>query len=131
MAGSGSVEVYGRIDRIDVRAGGEAALLDYKTQIAKAIRERLDDDVQLPAYALMHGHASEAAYVALDDEAIVAVACGDDAAALSDAATAQSERLVAVFEAMRAGAALPAHGADSVCGWCEMAGLCRKAFVEH
>ena len=130
LADGASVELYGRIDRVDATAGGEVALLDYKTQAAKAIRERLEDDVQLPAYALMQGDTAEAAYVALDDDEIVAVGCGSDARPLSEEAAAQGERLVAVFNAMRAGAPLTAHGADSVCGWCEMSGLCRKQFVD-
>jgi len=126
-----SVELYGRIDRIDTLRGTAhgAALLDYKTQTAKAIADRLDDDVQLPAYALLHGDAAQAAYVALDDEAIVAVTAGTGPGDLTAAAQAQGRRLQAAFNAMRAGAKLPAHGADSVCQWCEMSGLCRKDYV--
>ena len=126
-----SVELYGRIDRIDYTSGtGKgASLLDYKTQTARVIRERLRDDVQLPAYALLHGDAVQAAYVALDDERIAAVAAGDEEGALLAAAQDQGQRLQSVFASMRAGAKLPAHGVDSVCQWCEMSGLCRKAYV--
>jgi ATP-dependent helicase/nuclease subunit B len=126
-----SVELYGRIDRIDQTrgTGTGASLLDYKTQTARVIRERLRDDVQLPAYALLHGDAVQAAYVALDDERIVAVAAGDEAGALLAAADAQGQRLQSAFAAMRAGAKLPANGVESVCQWCEMSGLCRKAYV--
>lgn len=128
------VELYGRIDRIDrnVDESAGAALYDYKTQMAKVIKDRLADDVQLPAYALMHGNAARAAYVALDDERVLAVAAGDDgtpAEGLEKAAEAQGERLRAVFNALYAGAPLPAHGVDSVCRWCEMRGLCRKECV--
>jgi len=125
-----TVELYGRIDRIDQMIGGDgASLLDYKTQTAKVIKDRLRDDVQLPAYALLHGDARQAAYVALDDERIVAVSAGDDADALTAAAEAQGQRLQAAFSAMRAGAKLPAQGVDSVCQWCEMSGLCRRDYV--
>ena len=127
-----SVELYGRIDRIDrtSKTGKNgASLLDYKTQTAKVIRERLKDDVQLPAYALLHGDAVQAAYVALDDERIAAVATGEGEGALLAAAEAQGHRLRSAFAAMRAGARLPAHGVDSVCQWCEMSGLCRRDFV--
>ncbi|MDR0441225.1 MAG: PD-(D/E)XK nuclease family protein [Candidatus Accumulibacter sp.] len=128
LARGGAVELYGRIDRID-RRNDAAALYDYKTQSAQTIRKRLADDVQLPAYALMHGNAAEAAYVALDDDEIAAVAAAaDDEAALNEAAARQGERLAAVFDAMYDGAPLPAHGADSVCQWCEMSGLCRREF---
>lgn len=127
----GSVELYGRIDRIDHIGSGEqsASLLDYKTQLARVIRQRLADDVQLPAYALLHGDAAQAAYVALDDERIETVAAGDAEGSLMFDAAAQGERLRAAFGALHAGAALPAHGTDSVCQWCEMSGLCRRAYV--
>ncbi|WP_301100415.1 PD-(D/E)XK nuclease family protein [Propionivibrio sp.] len=128
----GSVELYGRIDRIDQSPAGGASLLDYKAQTAKAIRDRLADDVQLPAYALLHGNAIQAAYVALDDERITAVAAGNAVIAnesLMDQAQAQGQRLVAAFNALWAGASLPAHGVDSVCQWCEMSGLCRRDHV--
>jgi ATP-dependent helicase/nuclease subunit B len=125
LARGDTVELYGRIDRID-RRSGETALYDYKTQTADAVRKRLADDVQLPAYALMHGAAIRAAYVALDDEAITDVASADDEQALNETAARQGERLAAAFNAMHAGAPLPAHGVDSVCQWCEMRGLCRK-----
>jgi ATP-dependent helicase/nuclease subunit B len=131
LEGSERVELYGRIDRIDTLQGtaGEAGLLDYKTQTAKAIRDRLADDLQLPVYALLHGGAAQAAYVALDDESIVAVSAGAEQGDLAAAAQAQGRRLQAAFKAMRAGAKLPAHGVDSVCRWCEMSGLCRKDHV--
>jgi ATP-dependent helicase/nuclease subunit B len=126
-----SVELYGRIDRIDHNVDGEvgAALIDYKTQSAKLIRDRLKDDVQLPAYALMHGHAAQAGYVSLDDETVVAVASGNAEGELTAAAEAQGRRLGHAFGAMRDGAPLPAHGVDSACRWCEISGMCRKAFV--
>ena len=132
------VELYGRIDRIDARADDAScvALYDYKTQRAAAIAGRLADDVQLPVYALLYGVAADverAAYIALDDERIVAVAAGGDDEAgepsLAEAAEAQGERLVRLLSELRAGAALPAHGADRVCTFCEMRGLCRRDHV--
>jgi ATP-dependent helicase/nuclease subunit B len=127
LAHGGAVELHGRIDRID-RCADAAALYDYKTQPALVVRKRLADDVQLPAYALMHSNAAQAAYVVLDDETVATVTAAGEGAALNEAAARQGERLVALFDAMRAGAPLPAHGADSVCRWCEMSGLCRKEF---
>ena len=131
LGNAGSVELYGRIDRIDVNADRDAgvALFDYKTQKAAVIRERLQDDVQLPAYALMHGQAEQAAYVALDDERIIALKAGDENAKIMDAAEAQGQRLSAAFRAMHQGVRLPAHGAEGVCQWCEMNGLCRKSYA--
>lgn len=165
LADGSPLELRGRIDRID-RSDNGSALLDYKTQSVKTIRETLADDLQLPAYALLCGGAGatevadgaemadlppgddsdggsggeaavrartppspvvEAAYVALDDDAIAALAAADgDADALQAAAQAHGERLLNAFDAMRAGAPLPAHGVEAVCRWCEMAGLCRR-----
>lgn len=129
-----TVELYGRIDRIDCAAGNEdanagVALYDYKTQSVKAIRDRLKDDVQLPSYALMHGNAAMAAYVALDDENVAALACGDEEQTLMHEAENQGRRLIRAFNALHAGTPLSAHGVDSVCRWCEMSGLCRKEYV--
>ncbi len=138
LANGGEIEFYGRIDRIDRRLAsenadaGQQALLDYKTQSAKLIGERLRDDIQLPSYALLHGDAEEAAYVALDDERVLAIASeasGAGASSLADQAQAQGERLRAAFTAMHSGAALPAHGVASVCKWCAMRGLCRRDHV--
>ncbi len=124
------LELHGRMDRMD-RNGDAIALLDYKTQSAKVIRDRLPNDVQLPTYAFMYGDVAQAAYVALDDERVVSVSAGDDEAnnALSEAAAAQGERLNTVFTALYAGAPLPAHGVPNVCQWCEMSGLCRRDYV--
>ena len=134
MENGKTVELYGRIDRIDCAAGNEdanagVALYDYKTQSVKAIRDRLKDDVQLPSYALMHGNAAMAAYVALDDENVAALACGDEEQTLMREAANQGQRLIRAFNALHAGTPLSAHGVDSVCRWCEMSGLCRKEYV--
>ncbi|MDX9706898.1 MAG: PD-(D/E)XK nuclease family protein, partial [Azospira sp.] len=131
LADGATVELHGRIDRIDhhhcdgAGPGGEA-LLDYKTKRAADLRKAMADDLQLPAYALLREGAVEAAYVALDDERIETVRCADDLAA---AAAAQGARFVAAMAALRAGAPLPAHGVDRVCTWCEVRGLCRRDHV--
>lgn len=126
----GTVELHGRIDRVDRSADGQPGvmLIDYKAKRASALERNLADDVQLPAYALMRGDARRAAYVALDDDEIVARE-SVGGADLMAAATAQGERLGAAFAALRAGAALPAHGVDAACAWCQMGGLCRREHV--
>ncbi len=131
LAAGGSVELYGRIDRIDHIGVGETSvsLLDYKTQTVKRIRDGLAEDIQLPVYALLHGDAARAAYVALDDERVEAVAAGDEDGSLMFDAVAQGLRLSAVVGALQKGAALPAHGVESACHWCEMSGLCRRDYV--
>ena len=136
LSDGSEVELYGRLDRIDVPRDGSGgvALYDYKTQRAAQISARLPDDVQLPVYALLHGDAERAAYVALDDDRIVAVAAGsgsdgEDEPPLADAARAQGERLVRALAELRSGAPMPAHGAVRVCTHCEMRGLCRRRHV--
>ena len=133
LADGSSVELYGRIDRIDQRmANGVASLClrDYKAQTLQTIGDGLPNDVQLPAYALLHGDAAEASYIALDDKrGVKALASGGVLGNLNTEAKAQGQRLSAAFSALHAGAALPAHGISSACRWCEMNNLCRKDYV--
>jgi ATP-dependent helicase/nuclease subunit B len=127
-----SLTLRGRIDRIDYQSEDMEALrvLDYKTQAVAPLRNKLKEpgeDVQLACYA--HDlHASEAAFVALDGGKVDAVTPPHDIAEL---ARLNIERLKRVFERMHQGAALPAHGAESVCGYCEMRGLCRQGQWEE
>jgi ATP-dependent helicase/nuclease subunit B len=121
-----NLTLRGRIDRIDYQGGDMEVLrvLDYKTQAVAPLRNKLKEpgeDVQLACYAY-DLHASEAAFVALDGGKVDAVTPPQDIAEL---ARLNIERLKSVFERMHQGAAMPAHGAESVCGYCEMRGLCR------
>lgn len=128
LSDGGEVELYGRIDRADRGPQGEQglALLDYKTRSRAALKAHLEEDVQLAAYAVLAGEeARRAAYLALDDEKVEAIAAAED---LAVAAAAQSARLTESLAAMRAGAPLPAHGATRICDYCEMAGLCRRDY---
>lgn len=127
LADGTEAELYGRIDRVDVR-GAVLSLLDYKTNTRITLKPRLIDDVQLPAYALMCEGATEAAYVALDDEKVGELPCVGD---LDEVAMAQGARLVQALDDMRAGAPLPAHGIDAACRTCEVVGLCRSPYVER
>jgi ATP-dependent helicase/nuclease subunit B len=128
LAGGGEVLLHGRLDRLDRRADGSEAVLDYKTQDAQGLKRRLADpaeDVQLACYALLQGgRVGEAAYVALDGEKSVEVPLPD----VREMARTQGARLAAAVDALRAGAALPAHGVDAACEWCEMRGLCRRDY---
>ncbi|MBK9616710.1 MAG: PD-(D/E)XK nuclease family protein [Uliginosibacterium sp.] len=122
-----TLRLHGRIDRRDSR-GDDAALLDYKSRNLTALRKQAadPDDVQLAFYALLKGtHIAEAAYVALDDDTVALAAIESPesrAAGLHDCITTS-------FEAMHAGAGLPANGADRACAWCDMRGLCRKEWM--
>ncbi len=128
LADGGTVELYGRIDRTDSGPDG-LSLLDYKTRSRQSIKAGLAEDLQLAAYAALVGEdAAEAAYVVLDDDKVEALAASAD---LQADAQAQVTRLVRVMEGLRSGAPLPAHGAEGLCAYCEMAGLCRHEHVNE
>ncbi|MDP5239987.1 PD-(D/E)XK nuclease family protein [Uliginosibacterium sp. 31-16] len=124
-----SLQLIGRIDRVDTRADGEQALLDYKSRGLKLLRDQVKDpdDVQLAFYTLLQGtRIAEAAYVALDGNELGAApldAPEERAAALQDCITES-------FNALHAGAGLPAQGTAGACQYCEMRGLCRKEWTE-
>lgn len=128
MADGAPLALQGRIDRMDRRSDGPEAVLDYKTQGLGPLRSRVADpdaDVQLAVYALLQGSGvAEAAYVALDDERVAAIPLEDPAAL----AALHGERLRRSFQALRAGAPMPAHGDPVACGYCEARGLCRRDF---
>jgi ATP-dependent helicase/nuclease subunit B len=123
-----NLQMRGRIDRIDVQAGVSdvVRVLDYKTQDAVMLKNKLKqagEDVQLPFYAHVF-EATEAAFISIEKDKVLVVESPQDVAQL---AAANIERLKMVFAQMREGASLPANGIDTVCAYCEMRGLCRKA----
>jgi ATP-dependent helicase/nuclease subunit B len=120
--------MHGRLDRVDVQAkkGSAVRVLDYKMMDAARLRNKLKEageDVQLACYAYVY-EAEEAAFISIEKDKVIAVAPPQDVAELAQANIA---RLLEVFAQMRSGAALPAHGAEEACQYCEMRGLCRKA----
>lgn len=122
---TGELLMHGRIDRVDVQAGGAVRVLDYKMIEATRLRNKLKEpgeDVQLACYAQVY-EADEAAFISIEKDKVLSVAPPQD---LPELAQANIERLLALFEQMRKGAAMPAHGVDEDCLYCEMRGLCRK-----
>ena len=116
--------LHGRIDRVDVN-GKQTRVLDYKMMDASKLRQKLKEpgeDVQLACYAHVY-EAEEAAFISIEKDKVVLIAPPQDVPHLTQA---NIERLLTVFEQMRAGAALPAHGVEEDCQYCEMRGLCRK-----
>ncbi len=119
--------LHGRIDRVDALTLEDDAIrvLDYKMMDATRLRSKLSEpgeDVQLACYAGAY-QADAAAFVSIEKEKVIPVAPPQDVAELAQASI---ERLLTLFAQLRAGAALPAHGVDEVCAYCEMRGLCRK-----
>jgi len=122
----------GRIDRVDVRVDDAAmlAVLDYKTQSIQILKNKLKEpgeDVQLACYAQAAG-AAEAAFVSLEEGKVLAVAPPHD---IKELAQLNLARLKTVFEQLRDGVGMPAHGAEKICGYCEMNGLCRRGEWEE
>ncbi len=137
--------MHGRIDRVDVQAEGMVRVLregrcaaagntpayplrvlDYKMMEATRLRNKLKEpgeDVQLPCYAHVY-EADEAAFISIEKDKVISIAPPQD---LAELAQANITRLRAVFDQMHGGAALPAHGVDEACAYCEMRGLCRKS----
>ncbi len=116
--------MHGRIDRVDAREN-ENKVLDYKMMDATRLRNKLreaGEDVQLACYARVY-ESDEAAFISIEKDKVIAVAPPQD---VPELAQANIERLQALFVQMRAGAAMPAHGVDEACVYCEMRGLCRK-----
>lgn len=127
-----SLTLRGRIDRLDQNTQGsgenaQIAVLDYKSRSRVALQKQVKDpdDVQLAFYTLLRGtRIAEAAYVALDDESPTAVTLAEP----EERAGALHDCISESFSAMLGGQGLPAHGAPSACLFCEMGGLCRKAW---
>ena len=117
--------LHGRIDRVDGQPDGSARVLDYKMMDATRLRNKLKEageDVQLACYAHVY-EAGEAAFISIEKDRVITVAPPQD---VPELAQVNIGRLLAVFAQMRSGAAMPAHGVDEACMYCEMRGLCRK-----
>ncbi|WP_034295748.1 PD-(D/E)XK nuclease family protein [Herbaspirillum sp. RV1423] len=123
----GSIELYGRLDRVDENSEGERAVLDYKTSSLQSLVVRLKnaEDHQLPFYGLLSGQSMAAAhYVALET---FKDRTGDVAAPdFEHQQQALKQQIVTVMQAVGDGAPLPANGIESVCQYCDVRGLCRK-----
>lgn len=121
-----TITLRGRLDRVDAHER-RFAVVDYKARAAKALKDSLSlpgEDVQLAVYALLWGEAvSEALFLSIDRGEVVAVPQEGDIQAL---ARATRERLAALFDALAAGARLPAQGTAGACEYCDARGLCRK-----
>ena len=121
VAGLGDITLHGRIDRVDTR-GDAQAVIDYKTSAASGLKKKLKDPaeaVQLPFYAWLADAA--AAYLPINETPVAALALDGE----TDV-DAISRRLPELLEAIAGNSGLPASGIESVCGYCEARGLCRK-----
>ena len=121
------LELHGRLDRVDEGPDG-IAVLDYKTSDPGKLKKSLEtpgEDVQLPVYALLWGvPVAEALFLSMEREEVKAVAV----AGVQPLAEAVRARLAEVFDALAAGAPLPAQGVEGACEYCEARGLCRRNY---
>ncbi len=128
------IELHGRVDRIDANPQGQLQVLDYKAKSVDALRRALKEpgeDIQLPFYGLLLGEgASTAAYVSFDRarddrRGVETVTLPQRFDGLVEQVTA---RLRGDLQRIAEGAPLPAIGAEAVCAYCEMRGLCRRDY---
>jgi ATP-dependent helicase/nuclease subunit B len=128
LPGLPSLQLKGRIDRLDRGPAGASQVLDYKTSGTALLKERVREpleDTQLAFYAALLGapRSLGAAYLSLDDAQapllIEHPAVHETAAILLDGLSGEWQRL-------QQGAALPALGEGRVCETCEARGLCRR-----
>lgn len=112
----------GKADRLEDE-GVRKRLIDHKTGDSPSRKAMLAGEaVQLSHYALLAEPVTAIEYWNLKEQK----ASGLDGEPLQDLAYSISERLQGLSGSLRAGAALPANGADSVCERCEFHGVCRK-----
>ncbi len=124
-----SLKIYGRLDRIDKnKEDNTHAIIDYKTG-RTACQEDVDigENVQLSTYALLDDDASEVSYLSVDSS-YQKVETKSFLAnnGLQENRDLNKQRLIGLFKQIKENAPLPAWGDDTVCGYCNFSGLCRK-----
>ncbi len=139
-----SIRIKGRLDRIDRRRsadGVEHLVMDYKTGSLSGLKAKVAqplEDTQLAVYALLaaapgvqdsgEAHAAvQAMYLRVHDQACTAVPHPE----VQDTAEQLAQGVVQDMQRLRDGHPLWALGEGSVCGYCEVRGLCRKDHVPH
>ncbi|MCM0028904.1 MAG: PD-(D/E)XK nuclease family protein [Polynucleobacter sp.] len=138
------MRIEGYVDRIDAHIdSASAAVLDYKHQTVKKVRDRAAsvlDDPQLLIYARavtdadshvpMQGRAvTDAEWVALKTELKNGNSSAERSVAVADLADTAIQSMAQITEDVEllwARKTLNAFAPDSVCRYCESRGICRK-----
>ena len=125
----GSVQLVGRIDRIDRLADGRVMVMDYKTEGDSKSRKRVSqpgEDTQLAFYAaLLHDDTLRAAYVNVGERGETKTIEQKDIVRARDVLVGG---IMDELGRIESGTALPALGEGMVCEFCAARGLCRRDF---
>lgn len=128
----GTVQLYGKLDRIDKNEMKEYAILDYKALNLPTLVTKLNntEDYQLPFYGLLsNGKISQAYYVAL--EANKNKISDISILNFKKYQTLLEQHIIVTMQAIQQGASMPANGIQSVCQYCKVRGLCRKGYWSY
>jgi ATP-dependent helicase/nuclease subunit B len=124
----GTLEIRGRIDRIDSLPDGGIMVLDYKTENIAKTKARAKDpleDTQMAFYAaLMPQDTLRGGYINIAEKKTECI----EQQQLVDARDALIEGMLGDMQRIAAGEKLPALGQGSACEFCQARGLCRKDF---
>ena len=137
------MRIEGYVDRVDTNINStNVAVLDYKYQSIKRVRDRADgilDDPQLLIYARavtdadsnlpLQGRVTEAEWVALKAELKNGDGSAGRSIAVADLAETMTQSMAQMTEDVEllwARKTLHAFAPDSVCRYCESRGICRK-----
>ncbi|MGB4118220.1 MAG: PD-(D/E)XK nuclease family protein [Polaromonas sp.] len=125
----GSIELVGKIDRIDHMPDGSRLVMDYKTEARSTTQARINDageDTQLAFYAaLLEDDTLAAAYVNLGEKEDTKTYAQPEIVELRDELIGG---ILSDMQRIGEGAALPALGEGKACEYCAARGLCRKDF---
>ena len=119
--------LIGRIDRIEQHTEQGYAVLDYKVQNKRVLSSKLkkiDEDVQLPFYALLQNDVAQAGWVTLAGDTVATITLPE----LDKLAETLLIQIKKDFHAISQGTPLPAYGKMTTCRLCEARGLCRKGY---
>jgi ATP-dependent helicase/nuclease subunit B len=125
----GSIELVGKIDRIDQMPDGSRQVMDYKTEARGTTQARINDaseDTQLAFYAaLLEDDTLAAAYVNLGEKEATKTYAQEEIVELRDDLIGG---ILSDMARIAEGAPLPALGDGKACDYCAARGLCRKDF---
>ena len=125
----GTIELVGKIDRIDHMPDGSRLVIDYKTEPATTTKARINDageDTQLAFYAaLLEDDTLAAAYVNLGEKEVTKTYAQPEIVELRDDLIGG---ILSDMGRIAEGAPLPALGEGKACEFCAARGLCRKDF---